>query len=180
MSASVAKQNNKNINLDKPCNGIEGLKHWRQDVLAALVVALVSVPLSLGIALASGAPPICGLTSEIIAGLVFPFIGGSYVTICGPAAGLAPVLFTAISNLGRGNMDTGYHLILGVIMLTGLVQLVLTYLKAAKFSQVFPMAAIHGMLAAIGFLLFAKQIPNFIGSKFHAHEFFTIIGGNPL
>ncbi len=58
---------------DPPKNGFAGLKHWRQDVLAALVVALVSVPLSLGIALASGAPPICGLTSEIVAGLVFPF-----------------------------------------------------------------------------------------------------------
>ncbi len=63
--------------------------------------------------------------------------------------------------------------------MTGVVQLVLTYFKAAKFSQIFPTAAIHGMLAAIGFLLFAKQIPNFIGSKFHAHEFFSIMAEAP-
>jgi len=46
---------------EAPTNGLQGLKHWRQDMLAGLVVALVSVPLSLGIALASGAPPICGI-----------------------------------------------------------------------------------------------------------------------
>jgi carbonic anhydrase len=140
---------------------------------------LVSVPLSLGIALASGAPPICGLTSEVVAGLVFPFLGGAYVTVCGPAAGLAPILFTAITSLGNGDMVVGYHLVVGVILMTGLVQLVLTYLKAAKFSQIFPTAAIHGMLAAIGFLLFAKQLPNFIGAKFHAHEFFSIMWETP-
>ena len=162
-----------------PTNGIKGLSQWRHDIPAALVVSLVSVPLSLGIALASGAPPICGLTSEIIAGLIFPLLGGSYVSICGPAAGLAPILFTAITSLGGGNMDMGYHLVLGVILMTGFMQLVLTYFKAAKFSQIFPSAAIHGMLAAIGFLLIAKQIPNFIGSKFHAHEFFAIVAEAP-
>lgn len=179
MSSTLAKRSGTTDGLEKPSNGIQGLKHWRQDVLAALVVALVSIPLSLGIALASGAPPICGLTSEIIAGLIFPFLGGAYVTVCGPAAGLAPVLFAAITSLGRGNMETGYHLVLAVIMMTGLVQLVLTYMKAAKFSQLFPQAAIHGMLAAIGFLLFAKQIPNFVGSKFHAHDFFAIMAETP-
>jgi MFS superfamily sulfate permease-like transporter len=179
MKPSLAQQAPKAIGANKPCNGIKGLKEWRQDVPAALVVALVSVPLSLGIALASGAPPICGITSEIIAGLVFPFLGGAYVTICGPAAGLAPVLFAAITTFGRGNMEIGYHMVLGVIMMTGIVQLVLTYLKAAKFSQLFPMAAIHGMLAAIGFLLFAKQIPNLVGSKFQAHEFFAIVAETP-
>ncbi len=158
---------------------MKGLKHWRQDILAALVVALVSVPLSLGIALASGAPPICGLTSEVVAGLVFSFLGGAYVTIGGPAAGLAPILFTAITSLGKGDMTLGYHLVVGIILMTGLIQLVLTYFKAAKFSQIFPSAAIHGLLAAIGCLLFAKQIPNFIGSKFHAHEFFSIMAETP-
>lgn len=179
MNPSPVKETLKAVSQEKPTNGIKGLKEWRHDVPAALVVALVSVPLSLGIALASGAPPVCGLTSEIIAGLVFPFLGGAYVTICGPAAGLAPVLFAAITSLGRGNMDTGYHLVLGVIMMTGLVQLVLTYLKAAKFSQLFPISAIHGMLAAIGFLIFAKQIPNLVGFKFQAHEFFAILAETP-
>ena len=90
--------------LEKPQNGLAGLKHWRHDLVAGLVVSLVSLPFSLGIAVASGAPPICGLISAIIAGLVLPFLGGSYVTISGPAAGLAPVLFAAMLLLGRGDL----------------------------------------------------------------------------
>lgn len=164
---------------EQPENGIKGLKHWRQDIVAGLVVALVSVPLSLGIALASGAPAICGLTSEVIAGLIFPFIGGAYVTICGPAAGLAPVLYSSILALGKGDMTLGYKLVLPVIMLAGLTQLVLTYFKAAKFSYLIPRAAVQGMLASIGLLILTKQIPNFIGHKYHANEFFVVLAETP-
>ena len=64
-------------NHEIPQNGLAGLKHWRYDLLAGLQVALVSLPLSLGIAIASGAPPVTGLVSAIIAGLIFPFIGGA-------------------------------------------------------------------------------------------------------
>jgi len=60
---------------EKPENGIPGLKHWRYDLVAGLQVALVALPLSLGVALASGAAPITGVISAIIAGLVFPFLG---------------------------------------------------------------------------------------------------------
>lgn len=162
-----------------PQNGIQGLKHWKHDMLAGLVVSLVSVPLSLGIALSSGAPPICGLTSEIVAGLIFPLLGGAYVTISGPAAGLAPVLYSSILTLGHGNMDMGYHMVTGVIMIAGLVQLILTWLKAARFSYVFPSAAIQGMLASIGFMLIAKQIPHFIGHPYKAHEFWGMVNDTP-
>lgn len=156
-------------------SGIKALRHWRQDIVAGLVVALVSVPLSLGIALASGAPPIAGLTSEIIAGLVFPFLGGAYVTISGPAAGLTPVLFAAIAALGHGDMSAGYHRILAVIFMAGILQLVLTICGAARFSYMLPSSAIRGMMCSIGILIMAKQIPNFLGENFRAHDFFPII-----
>src|SRR6476646_1980200 len=103
---------------EKPRNGLAGLKHWRHDLLAGLLVSLISLPFSLGIAVASGAPPIAGLLSAIIAGLVLPFLGGSYVTVSGPAAGLAPALLVTMTVLGRGNLKTGYPLLLGVICLT--------------------------------------------------------------
>ncbi len=164
---------------EKPENGMKGLKHWREDIVAGLIVALVSVPLSLGIALASGAPPICGLTSEIIAGLVFPFLGGAYVTISGPAAGLAPVLYSSMAALGHGNMELGYRMVLPVIIFAGLTQLALTALKAAKFSYLFPKAAVQGMLASIGLLILAKQIPHFIGHAYKAHEFFGVVAETP-
>src|SRR3954452_7781965 len=123
---------------EKPQNGLAGLKHWRHDILAGLVVSMISVPFSLGIAVASGAPPICGLISAIIAGLILPFLGGSYVTISGPAAGLAPALLAGMLLLGKGNLETGYPLLLVAICLTGAVQLILAYFKAAKFSAIFP------------------------------------------
>ena len=95
----------------KPENGVRGLRHWRYDLLAGLQVALIGLPLSLGIAVASGAPPITGVISAIIAGLVFPFLGGAYVTISGPAAGLAPALLAGMIVLGHGDLTVGLSLI---------------------------------------------------------------------
>lgn len=83
-----------------PENGVRGPKHWRYDLMTGLQVALVGLPLSLGIAVASGAPPVTGVISAIIGGLVYPFLGGSYVTISEPAAGLAPALLAGILSLG--------------------------------------------------------------------------------
>src|SRR3954454_25120261 len=137
---------------EKPQNGLAGLKHWRHDLVAGLVVSMISVPFSLGIAVASGAPPICGLISAIIAGLVLPFLGGSFVTISGPAAGLAPVLLASMILLGRGDLAIGYPLLLVAICLTGLVQIVLAYFKAARYSALFPSSVVEGMLASIGLL----------------------------
>ncbi len=165
--------------LEKPQNGLAGLKHWRHDLIAGLVVSLVSVPFSLGIAVASGAPPVCGLISAIIAGLALPVLGGSYVTISGPAAGLAPALFAAMMLLGRGDRTVGYPLLLGAICLTGLVQVVLARFKLARFAAVFPAAVVEGMLAAIGLLIIAKQLPLILGTKFEEHEFWGIIRETP-
>jgi MFS superfamily sulfate permease-like transporter len=164
---------------EKPRNGLGGLKHWRHDLVAGLVVSMISVPFSLGIAVASGAPPICGLISAIIAGLVLPFLGGSYVTISGPAAGLAPALLAAMILLGKGNLAIGYPLLLVAICLTGFVQIVLARLKAARFSAMFPSTVVEGMLASIGLLIIAKQLPLVVGQSFESHEFWGILAEAP-
>lgn len=164
---------------ESPRNGVHGLRHWKSDLMAGLIVSLVSVPLSLGIAVASGAPPITGLISSIIAGLIFPFLGGAYVTISGPAAGLAPVVYASILAFGHGQMDSGYKLVLAVICIAGLLQVILSYLKAARLSSMFPASAVEGMLASIGLLIIAKQVPNFIGHPFKAHEFFGLVTEAP-
>ena len=149
---------------EKPQNGIKGLKHWRHDLLAGLQVALVSLPLSLGIAIASGAPPVTGVISAIIAGLIFPFLGGAYVTISGPAAGLAPALLTGMLMLGGGDLAAGYPLLLVAICLTGLVQIMLALFKAGRFALFLPVTVVEGMLAAIGIMIIAKQIPALLGA----------------
>src|SRR3954449_6505820 len=115
---------NTTVPTEKPANGLAGLKYWQDDVVAGLLVSLISLPFSLGIAVASGAPPVCGLISAIIAGLILPFLGGSYVTISGPAAGLAPALLAGMLLLGKNDLAVGYPLLLVAICLTGLVQVV--------------------------------------------------------
>ena len=149
---------------DVPQNGVKGLKHWRYDLLAGMQVALVSLPLSLGIAIASGAPPVTGLVSAIIAGLIFPFLGGAYVTISGPAAGLAPALLSGMLLLGDGDLVAGYPLLLVAICLTGLLQLLLAFFKAGRFAIFLPVTVVEAMLAAIGLIIIIKQIPPLVGA----------------
>ncbi|OOG24564.1 sulfate transporter [Thioalkalivibrio denitrificans] len=148
---------------EKPSNGIKGLKHWRYDLGAGLQVALVSLPLSLGIAIASGAPPVTGIVSAIIAGLIFPFLGGAYVTISGPAAGLAPALLSGMLLLGGGDLAAGYPLVLVAICLTGLLQIILAFMNAGRFAIFLPVTVVEAMLAAIGIMIILKQIPLLVG-----------------
>lgn len=182
-------QENLTVPTEKPRNGLAGLKHWRYDLRSGLAVAMISIPFSMGIAITSGAPPICGITSAIIAGFILPLLGGSYVTISGPAAGLAPALFAGMVTLGAIRLGggtskselltVGYPLVLVAIAIAGVLQVILAKLKVARLSAIFPAAAIQGMLAAIGLMIIAKQIPLFMGVKFEAHEFWAILGEVP-
>lgn len=151
-----------------PQNGIPGLRHWRYDLLAGLQVALVSLPLSLGIAIASGAPAVTGLISAIIAGLIFPFLGGAYVTISGPAAGLAPALLSGMLLLGGGDLAAGYPLLLVAICLTGLLQVLLAFFKMGRYAIFLPVTVVEAMLAAIGLIIIIKQIPALMGAMLPA------------
>ena len=180
---------NQTVRTEKPRNGVAGLKHWRYDLRSGFTVAMISLPFSMGIAITSGAPPICGIVSAIIAGFVLPFLGGSYVTISGPAAGLATALFAGMIVLGHTSLGhnasqsellaVGYPLVLVAIALAGVVQVILAKLKVARLSAIFPAAAIQGMLAAIGLMIIVKQIPLFMGVKFQAHEFWAVLGEVP-
>ena len=171
--------------LEKPQNGLAGLKHWRYDLVAGFVVSLVSLPLSSGIAIASGAPPIYGIISSIIAGLVFPFVKGSFVTISGPAAGLAPALLAIMVSLGgAGGADhvgNGYPLLLVVIFLVGVLQVIMARLKLARFAAIFPASVVEGMLGAIGVLILVKALPLFFGFIGHDdnHKFVHMLKETP-
>jgi MFS superfamily sulfate permease-like transporter len=177
------------VSTEKPRNGLAGLKHWRYDLRSGFTVAMISLPFSMGIAITSGAPPICGIVSAIIAGFVLPFLGGSYVTISGPAAGLAPALFAGMIMLGQVRLGdgaseadllaVGYPLVLVAIVMAGVVQVILARLKVARLSAIFPAAAIQGMLCAIGLMIIAKQIPLFMGVAFEGREFWAILGEVP-
>lgn len=147
-----------------PASGLAGLRHWRHDVVAGFQVALVWTPFSLGVALASGAPAVAGLISAIVAGLLYPFLGGSHVTVSGPAAALAPVVLWGILSLGHGDPAAGYPLVLVGIVFTGLLQLTLSALRAGQYASMLPATVVEAMLAAIGIMIILRQLAPLLGA----------------
>ncbi|NQZ79006.1 MAG: SulP family inorganic anion transporter, partial [Ekhidna sp.] len=117
-----------------------------------------ALPLCLGIAVASGVPPMAGLISAIVGGLFMSRVTGSFVTISGPAAGLIVVNLAAVESLGQGDLLAGYKFALAAFLVAGIIQMVLGFLKVGKFGDFFPSAAVHGMLAAIGVIIIVKQL----------------------
>lgn len=141
-----------------PKDGIEGLKeNFSTDAMSGFIVFLLALPLSLGIAKASEFPPIMGLITAIIGGIVVSLFMGSRLTIKGPAAGLIVIVAGAVGEFGGG--ETGWHLALGAMVVAGIVQILFGIFKLGKLADFFPLSAIHGMLAAIGLIIIAKQIP---------------------
>ena len=132
-------------------------KYLKDDLPAGLVVFLVALPLCLGIALASGAPLFAGIISGIVGGILVAFLSGSALSVSGPAAGLTVIVLNGITELGS------YETFLFAVVLAGIIQLVLGYLKAGVIGYYFPSSVIKGMLAAIGIILILKQVPVAIG-----------------
>ena len=141
-----------------PKDGIEGLKqNFSADAISGFIVFLLALPLSLGIAKASEFPPVMGLLTAIIGAIVVSFFAGSKLTIKGPAAGLIVIVAGAVHDFGGG--VTGWKLALGAMVVAGLFQILFGVFKLGKYVDFFPLSAIHGMLAAIGLIIIAKQIP---------------------
>lgn len=131
--------------------------HLKSDIPAGIVVFLVATPLCLGIALASGAPFFSGMISGIIGGIVIGILSNSQLSVSGPAAGLAALVFSTITQLGA------FQTFLLAVVVAGAVQLLLGLAKAGSIANYFPSSVIKGMLSAIGVLIIAKQIPHAFG-----------------
>lgn len=141
-----------------PKDGIAGLKeNFSSDAISGFIVFLLALPLSLGIAKASEFPPLMGLITAITGGIIVSLLAGSRLTIKGPAAGLIVIVAGAVTDFGGG--EAGWHLALGAMLVAALVQISFGVLKFGKMADFFPLFAIHGMLAAIGIIIIAKQIP---------------------
>jgi MFS superfamily sulfate permease-like transporter len=150
------------IKADVPKDGLPGLiQNWKTDIVSGLIVFLVALPLCLGIALASGVPPLAGIFSAVVGGLVISLISGSYVTINGPAAGLIVVVLASVERLGGGTV--GYHATLAAIVVSGIILFIMGLLKAGELGEFFPSIVMHGLLAAIGIIIVAKQLPFVLG-----------------
>lgn len=134
------------------------------NVFSGLVVSLIALPLGLGLALASGAPPISGVIAAVVGGVLVSILGGSNVTITGPGNGLVVAVLAAITTLGGGDMYQGYLYTLAAIIISGALITLLAFVNLGKLSNFFPSSAIQGMLAAIGIIILAKQFHIMIGN----------------
>lgn len=154
-----------------PKDYLAGLKeNWKTDILSGFVVFLIALPLCLGIAIASGVPPLSGIIAAAVGGIVVGLTSGSFVTINGPAAGLIVVILGAVETLGAGNLEAGYRPMLAAVVIGGVLLTVLGLLRAGRFSVFFPLSAVHGLLASIGLIIISKQIHVLLGVKPAAKE----------
>jgi MFS superfamily sulfate permease-like transporter len=133
------------------------LEHLSSDIPAGLVVFLVALPLCVGIALASGAPPFAGIISGVIGGTIVVWLSGSQLSVSGPAAGLTIIVLNGIQRIGS------YEGLLTAIIIAGFLQIILGFGRAGIIGHYFPSSVIKGMLASIGLILVLKQIPHFLG-----------------
>ncbi|MGW0202471.1 SulP family inorganic anion transporter [Nonomuraea sp. NPDC003201] len=134
------------------------LSTLRHDVPASLVVFLIAVPLSLGIAMASGAPLAAGLIAAVVGGIVAGVLGGSAVQVSGPAAGLSLVVVDLVQTYG-------WRATCMITLLAGAVQLLLGVFKAARAALAVSPAVIHGMLAAVGVIIALAQLHVVLGGS---------------
>ncbi|MFT4759138.1 MAG: MFS superfamily sulfate permease-like transporter [Paraglaciecola sp.] len=148
-----------------PATGLKGLKeNWRNDIIAALSVSLVALPLAIGVAEASNVPPMSGVLAAIIGGVVTTIFRGSHVAINGPAAGLIAVIVSAMYSLNDGTGKT-FQYVLAAITISGVLQILLGVFRMGRFADIFPSSVINGIMAAIGIIIFSSQIHVALGTQ---------------
>ncbi len=133
------------------------IKALPRDISSGIVVFLVALPLCLGIAVASGAPPLSGLIAGIVGGVLVSWLSGSHTSVSGPAAGLTAIVIAQIEALGS------FEAFLVAVIMAGVLQIVLGVMRAGSLAAFFPSSVIKGLLAAIGLILILKQFPHLFG-----------------
>jgi SulP family sulfate permease len=131
-------------------------QQFTSDLIAGVSVAMVALPLSLAIAIASGAGPEKGLVTAIVAGLLISLFGGSRVQIGGPTGAFIVVVFGVIA-------EHGYDGLVLATFMAGIIMLVAGYLRAGNLVAFVPEAVINGFTIGIGIIIATSQIKDLFG-----------------
>ncbi|GAA0453836.1 carbonic anhydrase [Paractinoplanes deccanensis] len=123
---------------------------------ASIVVFLIAIPLSLGIAAASGAPLLSGLVAAVVGGIVVGLLGGAPLQVSGPAAGLTVIVAGTIGEFGFAGTAA-------IVALAGGVQILLGVARLGRAALALSPAVVHGMLAGIGLVIALSQIHVVLG-----------------
>lgn len=130
---------------------------FKKDFLSGSIVFLIALPLCLGIAQACHAPLFSGVVAGIIGGIVIGALSGSHLSVSGPAAGLTAIVLASISDLNA------FDIFLCAVIIAGVAQLLLGFIKAGGFANYIPSNVIEGMLGGIGLTIIIKQLPDAVG-----------------
>jgi len=128
----------------------------RHDLIAGLTVSIVALPLSMALAIASGATPDKGLHTAIIAGFLISLLGGSRVQIGGPTAAFVPVVFNVIEKFGYGGLIL-------CTLLAGLMLIAAGVLRVGTLMKYIPKPVITGFTAGIAVSIFSSQVKDLLG-----------------
>lgn len=134
-----------------------------KDIIAGIIVAIIALPLSIALALASGVTPEKGIYTAITAGFVISFLGGSRVQIAGPTAAFATIVATIAAKNG---MD---GLILATIM-AGIILIIMGFLRLGTLIKFIPYTITTGFTSGIAVTIFVGQIKDFLGLKVVSEE----------
>lgn len=144
----------------------EVLQH---DLPASLVVFLVALPLSLGIAIASDAPVLAGLIAAIVGGVVGGWIGGSPLQVSGPAAGLTVVVAELVSQFG-------WAITCFITVIAGILQVLLGFSRIARAALAISPVVVHAMLAGIGITIALQQVHVLLGGASKSSAWSNVTG----
>lgn len=133
-------------------------EQFRRDCLSGMTVAVISIPLAMALAIASGVTPAQGLYTAIIAGFFIALLGGSRFQIGGPTGAFVVVIFDVMQNYG-------YTGLAATMLIAGITLIIAGFLRLGSYIRYIPYPVVTGFTAGIGLLLISTQIKDFLGLK---------------